>query len=168
LVPSGKLASMVSLADIFARISPHLAHRPGSARATQAHAWLVRCTGGRLGGRALGGDILVLRTTGRRSGRRQDAPLFFLRYGDGFAIVASNAASERPPAWWYNLQDHPDADALVHGRTHPVRARPADEQEIAELWPQFVELYSGYEHYRSIATRELPVVILDRSETGQR
>jgi deazaflavin-dependent oxidoreductase (nitroreductase family) len=67
----------------------------------------------------------------------------------------------RPPAWWFNLQDHPNADALVRGRTHPVRARAATEAEITELWPRLVELYSGYEHYRSIATRELPVVILE-------
>lgn len=152
---------MPSLADVFARISPHLAHRPGSARATQAHAWIVRRTGGRLGGRALGSDILVLRTTGRRSGQQRDAPLLFVHHGGGFAIVASNAASERTPAWWFNLQEHPDADALVRGHTHPVRGRPATEKEVTELWPQLVELYSGYEHYRSIANRELPVVILE-------
>jgi deazaflavin-dependent oxidoreductase (nitroreductase family) len=152
---------MASLAGVFARISPYLAHRPGSARATQAHAWIVRRTGGRLGGRALGSDILVLRTIGRRSAQQRDAPLLFLRHDDAFVIVASNAASERPPAWWFNLQDHPDAEALVRGRNHPVRARPATEQEIVELWPQLVELYSGYRHYKSIAKRELPVVILE-------
>jgi F420H(2)-dependent quinone reductase len=152
---------MSRAADAYARISPYLAHRPGSARATQAHAWLVRRTGGRLGGRALGADILVLRTLGRRSGQQREAPMFFVRHGDGFVVVASNAASARAPAWWLNLQEHPDADALVRGRTHPVRARLATEQELTELWPQLVELYSGYEHYRSIATRELPVVVLE-------
>jgi deazaflavin-dependent oxidoreductase (nitroreductase family) len=150
-----------SLASVFARISPYLAHRPGSARATQAHAWLMRRTGGRVGGSALGTEFLVLRTTGRRSGQPRDAPLLFLTHGDGFAIVASNAASTRPPAWWFNLQDYPDADALVRGRTYPVRARAATEAEITELWPQLVQVYSGYEHYRSIATRDLPVVILE-------
>jgi deazaflavin-dependent oxidoreductase (nitroreductase family) len=151
---------MSRIADFYARISPHLAHRPGSARASQAHAWLVRRTGGRLGGRALGADILVLRTVGRRSGQSRDAPMFFVRHLDGFAVVASNAASTRPPAWWLNLRDHPDAEALVHGRAHQVRARAATEPEVDELWPQLVDLYSGYEHYRAIATRELPVVIL--------
>jgi deazaflavin-dependent oxidoreductase (nitroreductase family) len=159
--PPGILVPVSLAADIFARISPHLAHRPGSARATQLHAWLVRHTGGRIGGRAIGADILVLRTVGRRSGRVRDAPLLFAPFGDGFAIVASNAASEHPPAWWFNLQDTPDADAVVHGRMHPVRARPATAEEIAELWPRLVEIYSGYEHYRSIAARELPVVILE-------
>jgi F420H(2)-dependent quinone reductase len=152
---------MAHVADFFARLTPYLAHRPGTARATQAHAWIVRRTGGRLGGRALGADVLVLRTLGRRSGQWRDAPVFFVPRGDGFAVVASNAASTRPPAWWFNLQDHPDADALVRGRTYPVRARAATEAEITELWPRLVDLYSGYEHYRSIATRELPVVVLE-------
>lgn len=149
------------LAPIFARISPYLAHGPGSAWATQAHGWIVRHTGGRIGGRALGGDILVLRTTGRRTGRIRDAPLLFVSQGDGFAIVASNAASQRVPAWWFNLQDRPEADVVLRGRNHPVRARAATAQERAVLWPRLVELYSGYEHYESIAARELPVVVLE-------
>jgi F420H(2)-dependent quinone reductase len=109
----------------------------------------------------LGADVLVLRTTGRRSGQPRDSPMFFVPHGDGFAVVASNAASIRTPAWWHNLQAHPDAEALVHGRTHPVRARAATDEEVAELWPQLVALYRGYDHYKSIATRELPVVILE-------
>ncbi|HWX44670.1 MAG TPA: nitroreductase/quinone reductase family protein [Solirubrobacteraceae bacterium] len=152
---------MVDLAAIFARISPHLAHRPGSARATQAHAWLMRRTGGRIGGSALGTEFLVLRTVGRRTGRERDAPLLFVRHGEAFVIVASNAASKRVPAWWFNLQEQPDAEALAGGRIYPVRARAATEQEVADLWPQLVKLYSGYDHYKSIATRELPVVVLE-------
>ena len=152
---------MLDLQTLFARLSPHLAHRPGSALATRAHALLVRGTRGRLGGSLLGTEFLVLRTVGRRTGRERDAPLLYIRHGDSFVIVASNAASTRPPAWWFNLQDHADAEVLVHGRTHAVRARPATEEEITELWPRLVQIYSGYEHYRSIATRELPVVILE-------
>lgn len=87
--------------------------------------------------------------------------MFYLKHGDGFAVVASNAASKRPPAWWLNLQAQPKVEALVRGTTYNVTARAATEQELAELWPKFVKLYSGYAHYKSIATRELPVVILD-------
>jgi F420H(2)-dependent quinone reductase len=152
---------MFDLTALFARVSPYLAHRPGSAQATRAHAWLMRRTGGRIGGSILGTEFLILRTTGRRTGRPRDAPLLFLRDEDRFAIVASNAASERPPAWWFNLQDHPDAEAVVGRRTYPVRARAASAQERDELWPRLVALYSGYDHYESIATRELPVVILE-------
>jgi F420H(2)-dependent quinone reductase len=153
---------MSRTADFYARISPYVAHRPGTAFASRAHAWIVRRSGGRLGGRALGADILVLHTIGRRSGQPRDAPMFFVPHHSGFAVVASNAASKRTPAWWFNLQADPDAEALVHGTSYAVRGRAASEQEVAELWPRLVELYSGYDHYKSIATRELPVVILER------
>jgi deazaflavin-dependent oxidoreductase (nitroreductase family) len=152
---------MAKLEDFYAHVSPYLAHRPGATQASRAHAWIVRRTGGRLGGKAFGVEILVLRTTGRRSGEQRESPMFFLDQGAGFAVVASNGASKRPPAWWLNLQAQPDAQALVRGKTHAVHARAASEQEIETLWPRFVELYSGYEHYKSIATRELPVVILE-------
>jgi deazaflavin-dependent oxidoreductase (nitroreductase family) len=148
-------------AGFYARISPRFAHRPGSSLPTRAHAWLLRRSGGRLGRRFLGADVVVLRTVGRRSGQVRESPVFYVRHGGGFAVVASNAASARPPAWWLNLQAAPDADALVDGRWHPVRARRATEQETAALWPRFVAAYRGYDRYREIATRELPVVLLE-------
>jgi deazaflavin-dependent oxidoreductase (nitroreductase family) len=154
---------MPSVADIYAKVSPYLAAKPGSGLATRLHARILRSSGGRIAGRVLGveGDVLVLRTTGRRTGKQRDAPMFCLAHGEGFAVVASNGASKRPPAWWFNLQDQPKVEAFVNGATHPVQARAATEQEISELWPRFVALYRGYEHYKSIATRELPVVILE-------
>ncbi len=155
------LAPVPDLSGFYARISPRIAHRPGSAFGSKAHAWLVRRTGGKLGGRAFGAEILVLRTTGRRSGQQRDSPMFYLPYRDGYAVVASNAASQRPPAWWLNLQANPQTEALVRGTSHAVTARAATADEIAELWPKFVELYSGYDYYKSIASRELPVVVLE-------
>jgi F420H(2)-dependent quinone reductase len=154
---------MPSVAEVYARISPYLAEKPGAGAATRLHARILRASRGKLMGRILGvqGDVLVLRTTGRRSGKPRDAPMFCLSHGEGYAVVASNGAAKHTPAWWYNLQDQPNAEAFVRGASHPVRARAATEQEISELWPRFVKLYSGYEHYKSIATRELPVVILE-------
>jgi F420H(2)-dependent quinone reductase len=152
---------MPDLSDFYARVSPYIAHRPGSGLGARTHARLVRLTGGKIGGRAFGAEILVLRTTGRRSGEQRDSPMFFVRRDAGFAVVASNGASKRTPAWWLNLQADPQAEAFVRGKAHAVTARAASEQEVAALWPKFVEVYSGYEHYKSIATRELPVVILE-------
>ena len=152
---------MSALADGYARVTPHLAGRPGTALASRAHARLVRRSGGRLGRRFLGADVLVLRTTGRRSGEPREAPVFFVAHGDGFAVVASNAASPRPPAWWLNLQAEPDAEAYLAGAWRPVRARRASDEEAEALWPRLVKVYPGYDHYRSIATRELPVVVLE-------
>ena len=110
----------------------------------------------------MGADVLVLRTTGRRSGDPREAPMFYLRHGDGgFAVVASNAASKKPPAWWLNLEAKPDAEAFVDGKSHAVSARRAKPDEVKELWPRFVAMYRGYDHYKEIATREMPVVVLE-------
>jgi F420H(2)-dependent quinone reductase len=149
------------VADIYARVSPLLAHRPGATLGSRAHAWVFRRTGGRVGRRFMGAQVLVLRTTGRRSGEPREAPMFYVRHGDGFAVVASNAASARRPAWFHNLEARPEADVLVDGESHPVRGRRATADEERELWPRFVEIYRGYDHYREIAKRELPVVVLE-------
>jgi deazaflavin-dependent oxidoreductase (nitroreductase family) len=136
--------------------------RRGTVAPTRAHAWILRRSRGRVGRRFLGAPVLVLRTTGRRSGEPREAPMFYLEHGDGWAVVASNAASKRMPAWFHNLQADADAEALVDGGWHPVRGRRATDAEEQELWPRFVEIYRGYDHYRAIATRELPVVVLER------
>ena len=79
---------------IYSRVSPRLAHRPGSSLLSRTHAWLVRRTGGRVGRTFLGVEVLVLRTVGRRSGKLRESPMFYLPHGDGFAVEASNAAFE--------------------------------------------------------------------------
>jgi deazaflavin-dependent oxidoreductase (nitroreductase family) len=149
------------VADLYARVSPRLAHGPGSSAFSRTHAWLLRRSGGRLGRRFMGGDVLVLRTTGRRSGEPREAPMFYLPFRGGWAVVASNAASRRPPAWWLNLEASLDADAMVGDAWTPVRARRASDAEHDELWPRFVAMYSGYDRYAEIATREMPVVVLE-------
>ena len=151
---------MSRAAELWAKVSPRLANRPGSALFSRGHAWLVRRSGGRIG-RFVGVEVLILRTTGRRSGKPRESPMFFLEHGGGFAVVASNAAASRTPAWWLNLQANPNADAFVKGRTIPVRGREATRQESEQLWPRFDALYDGYERYREITTRELPVIILE-------
>jgi deazaflavin-dependent oxidoreductase (nitroreductase family) len=152
---------MSRLADAYARLSPRFAHAPGTAAASRAHAWLLRRSGGRLGRRFMGADVLVLRTVGRRSGKPREAPMFYVPYRDGFAVVASNAASKRTPAWWLNVQASPDTEATIGDGWRAVRAREATEAERTELWPRFVAMYRGYDHYKEIATREMPVVVLE-------
>jgi deazaflavin-dependent oxidoreductase (nitroreductase family) len=150
------------IADGYARISPRLAHGPGSSLFSRTHAALFRRSGGRIGRRFMGADVLVLRTVGRRSGQPREAPMFYLSFRDGWAVVASNAASRRPPAWWLNLEASPDADALVPGKKWtPVRARRASSEERDELWPRFVAMYRGYDRYAELATREMPVIVLE-------
>jgi deazaflavin-dependent oxidoreductase (nitroreductase family) len=152
---------MSRLADAYARLSPRFAHAPGTAAASRAHAWLLRRSGGRFGRRFMGADVLVLRTVGRKSGKPREAPMFYVPYRDGFAVVASNAASKLIPAWWLNVQANPDTEATIGDGWRAVRAREATEAERTELWPRFVAMYRGYDHYKEIATREMPVVVLE-------
>ena len=158
---------MSLLARAYARISPRLAHGPGSAAVTKAHAALIRRTNGRFGTRFFGGGrLLVLRTTGRRSGQPRESPMLFHDDGDALVVCAANGASRRPPAWWLNLQAEPRAEALVRGRWRRVRARKATDEERRRLWPRLQETYEGHDHYLAIATRELPVVLLEPDDAS--
>jgi F420H(2)-dependent quinone reductase len=149
-------------ARTYARVSPRLAHRPGSGAAGRAHAWLIRRTNGRIGTRFVGGSrLLVLRTVGRKSGQLRESPMVYIEDGPNAVVCASNAASQRPPAWWLNLQAQPEAEALIRGHWRRVRAREADDAETERLWPQLQASYPGFDHYKSLATRKLPVVILE-------
>jgi F420H(2)-dependent quinone reductase len=121
-------------------------------------------SGGRLGLRsatpeALG--TLELRTLGRRTGDERAVMLFYLPQGEGFAVVASNAGATYAPAWWLNLQAHPDATVAVPGRTLGVRAREAGHHERTELWDRFVERLADYRRYAEQAERDIPIVILE-------
>ena len=148
---------------VYGRISPRMAHGRFSARITRFHAWLIRRTGGRLGARFLGGaPLLVLRTTGRRSGQPRETPVIYVPAGpDAYAVCASNAASERFPAWWHNLKALPEAEALVKGEWRAVRARKAEGREAEELTARIEATYEGAKHYGDIAARELPIVVLE-------
>jgi deazaflavin-dependent oxidoreductase (nitroreductase family) len=85
----------------------------------------------------------------------------FLPEGDAFAIVASNAGADRTPAWWLNLQAHPEAEVDADGRRVRVRAREAGPEERERLWPRFVQANDSYRRYESYTDRALPVVLLE-------
>ena len=128
--------------------------------ATNFHSFVFRKTNGRLGGWT-GGPVLLLNTTGRKSGQRRTTPLLYLRDGEDLVIVASNGGTSTPPAWWLNLEADPEATVEIAGRMAlRVRAEEADVEEKRRLWPLLVEMYSGYESYQTKTDREIPVVIL--------
>ena len=85
---------------------------------TRLHAWVYRRSGGRLLGRMGGQPVLLLRTTGRRSGRTRSTPVQYLADGDTFVVVAANSGAARPPAWYFNLC------ADVRQRPRFARERP--------------------------------------------
>src|SRR3954464_2049989 len=131
---------------------------------TRTHVRIVRATKGRLRfGFMFGGDmpVLALTTTGRKSGEQRSSVAAYLRHGAAFAVVASNAGANRPPAWWLNLQADPSAEIDAEGDRLRVRARVAEGAERDELWRRFVDANESYERYRRYTDRELPVVVLE-------
>jgi deazaflavin-dependent oxidoreductase (nitroreductase family) len=128
----------------------------------RAHRALYRLSGGRLLGRVAGMPVLMLTTTGRRSGRARTTPLTYFELGDEVAIVASNGGEDSPPRWWLNLQADPRATIAIAGRSEQVTARPASAAEHAELWPVITATHPGYAAYARRTTRPIPVVLLSR------
>jgi deazaflavin-dependent oxidoreductase (nitroreductase family) len=131
---------------------------------TRVHVRIVRATKGRLRfGFLFGGNmpILALTTTGRKSGEQRSSVVAYLPHGEAYAVVASNAGSDRTPAWWLNLQAKPDGEIDAAGDRLRVRARVAEGDEREDLWRRFVGANESYERYRTYTERELPVVVLD-------
>ena len=124
------------------------------------HRSLYRMTGGLVGHRTPEGTVLLLTTTGRKTGQRRTQPLLYCRDGDDFVVVASNGARDRHPAWYLNVQAHPDVE-LRAGRTHmKARASVATPDEKARLWPKLTDYYKGWAYYQTQTDREIPVVVL--------
>jgi F420H(2)-dependent quinone reductase len=124
--------------------------------------WLYRRSGGKIGGKMQGAPVLLLTTTGRRSGRPWTVPLMYQPDGDRWVIIASNGGSPRHPAWWFNLRSRPDASVQIGRQTYPVTAVEAAGQERERLWRRMADMYKGYDGYAKKTTRTIPVVVLQR------
>jgi deazaflavin-dependent oxidoreductase (nitroreductase family) len=132
--------------------------------ATKIHASLFRATGGKVGGRLVGSPVLLLVTTGRKSGLQRTTPLLYLDDGDHHVIVASNGGAAKHPVWWLNLRANPEATVEIGGRKTRVRATEAQGEERARLWRRLVLMYGPYESYRKKTDREIPVILLEPVE----
>jgi deazaflavin-dependent oxidoreductase (nitroreductase family) len=107
--------------------------------------------------------ILLLTTTGRKSGEPRTMPLIFDSDGDNYVLVASKGGSVEHPAWYLNLQANPDAEVQVKGDVFKVRARDAQGEERERLWRQMNEMWPDYDRYQERTERQIPVVVLERA-----
>ena len=131
-------------------------------QAIKLHTFLYRATRGRVGHTFRGGPpMLLLDHLGARSAVKRTTPLVYLRDGENVVLIASKGGHPRHPAWFHNLQAHPDTTIQIGARRSAVRARVADPQERARLWPKAVDVYAGYAAYQERTQREIPLVILE-------
>ena len=107
-----------------------------------------------------GNQVVVLVTTGRRSGAIRRTPLFAFRDDADYLVVASNGGTARHPDWYLNLIAAPDAELQLGPRSWPVRASVLDQDEKARWWPTVVDHYSGYAGYQKATDRDIPMVRL--------
>jgi deazaflavin-dependent oxidoreductase (nitroreductase family) len=122
---------------------------------------LYRASRGRLFGRIGRAPVLLVTTTGRRSGKRRTAPVLYLADGERLVVIGSNAGSERPPAWALNLRANPNAEVQVRGERRQMRARVAEGEERGELWRRMNDQYGGFDDYRARTGRDIPVLVLE-------
>ncbi len=126
----------------------------------RGHRIVYRLTRGRLLGRVAGMPVLLLTTTGRRSGRARTTPLTYFEDGGDIVVVASNGGEDTAPAWWLNLREQPLATITLGAYSRSVTARAATEDEHGRLWPTITATHPGYAAYARRTKRPIPVVFL--------
>jgi deazaflavin-dependent oxidoreductase (nitroreductase family) len=110
-----------------------------------------------------GAPVLILTTTGRRSGEPRPTPLIYGRSGDDYLVVASKGGAPEPPAWFLNLSEDPDVQVQVKADRFGARARTATPEEKAQLWRTMTAIWPAYDDYQAKTDREIPVVVLERA-----
>jgi len=127
---------------------------------SEVHLAAYRLSRGRVLGSVVGMPVLLLTTTGRRSGKARTTPLTFFRDGTDLVVIASNGGADKAPAWSLNLQQTPHAVVEIGTDKLAVTARAASEQERERLWVVVTAAYAGYARYQERTTRRIPVVLL--------
>jgi deazaflavin-dependent oxidoreductase (nitroreductase family) len=108
-----------------------------------------------------GTTVLILTTTGRRTGEQRHSPLIYQRHGDDYLVVASKGGAEKPPAWYLNLQAQPEVRIQVKGDRMGAHARTATPEEKAKLWSIMTATWPAYDDYQKKTDRDIPVVVLE-------
>jgi deazaflavin-dependent oxidoreductase (nitroreductase family) len=108
-----------------------------------------------------GAPLLILHTTGAKSGQERESPLLYRERGDDLVIFASFAGAPVNPAWFHNLVAHPEVTVELGTETRSVRARVAGPEERDELWEWNKQDFDTFAEYESKTDRTIPVVILE-------
>jgi deazaflavin-dependent oxidoreductase (nitroreductase family) len=121
-----------------------------------------RARGGQVGGYHASMQLLLLTTTGARTGQRRAVPLTYVPDGDRYVVTAGNAGSDRHPAWYHNLMANPEATVEVGRESFATVAVIAAEAERESLYDLFAAAYPVLDHYQAQTSRPIPLVILTR------
>jgi deazaflavin-dependent oxidoreductase (nitroreductase family) len=120
-----------------------------------------RANRGKVGGMFEGRPMLILHTTGARTGRERVTPLVYQADGERIAIFASKGGAPVNPGWFHNLVANPDVTVEIGTDTRTFRARVADGDERERLWTVQKETAPGFAEYEAKTDRQIPVVVLE-------
>lgn len=110
-----------------------------------------------------GTTVLLLTTTGRKSGQKRTSPLIYQEDGDRYLVVASKGGAPQHPDWYLNLRDEPKVTVQIKDDVFDAVARTADESEKPRLWQIMTATWPQYDEYQQKTDRPIPVVILERA-----
>ncbi|MGO9908351.1 MAG: nitroreductase family deazaflavin-dependent oxidoreductase [Solirubrobacteraceae bacterium] len=130
----------------------------------QEHVRRYQKTDGAEGHDWQGTTVLILTTTGRRSGESRSTPLIYGKRGEDHVVVASKGGAEEHPAWFLNLAAQPEVTVQVRGDRFKAHARTATKDEKPEMWRMMNDRWPAYEEYQRKTRRDIPVVVLEREE----
>jgi deazaflavin-dependent oxidoreductase (nitroreductase family) len=122
-----------------------------------------RANGGKVGGQFEGAPLLLLTTTGARTGQARVSPMMYRGENERMFVFASKAGAPDNPDWYHNLVAHPDATAEIGTETVPVVAREAKGDERTAIWEAHKKDNPGFAEYEEKTTRQIPVIILTRT-----
>jgi deazaflavin-dependent oxidoreductase (nitroreductase family) len=125
------------------------------------HTTLYRLTGGWIGGRMDGLDILLLTTLGRKTGIERTVPLPYFRDGSRYVLIASYGGNAKNPAWLDNIAANRDVSIAVGFRRMKARATIAEDAERDRLWTSITTLFPRYLEYQKKTARRIPVVVIE-------
>jgi deazaflavin-dependent oxidoreductase (nitroreductase family) len=126
-----------------------------------------RQNGGKVGGMWEGKPLLLLTTTGAKSGQRRTTPLMFLREGDRLMIFASKGGAPTSPDWYHNLLAHPQVTVEIGNETFDANATVITGEERDRIYAKQAQLYPQFADYQAKTGRKIPVVALERRESNK-
>ena len=115
---------------------------------------------GKVGGQFEGAPLLLLHSTGARTGKQRVNPMMYRQVGDDYAVFASKGGAPANPDWYHNLVANPQATVEVGSNTRDVTARVAEGEERSRIWEEQKREFPGFADYERATQREIPVVIL--------
>jgi len=130
---------------------------------TGTHRRILTASSGRILGRMGGHPLLIVTTTGRRTGQPHSTPVIGIPSGADWLVVASNGGAATQPLWVRNIAASPEVTVHRGKRTDPFHARILAAQERTQRWPELVQAYPPYGTMQAKTDRELPVVLLARA-----